>query len=98
MIRTNHKYPDPAELTMEERVLKFHEMCKIVQERLAQQKENLLPPDPKEACEPLGYRTRAPQGRVPFGFQQNPDGRAAQEPEMRWIRRYSRAGITKTLY
>jgi hypothetical protein len=35
--------------------------------------------------DPLGTRTFAPQGRVPFGFRQNPYGRAVHDPEMKWI-------------
>ena len=33
--------------------------------------------------EPLGTRINAPQGRVPFGFHQNPYGRAIYEPEIK---------------
>jgi hypothetical protein len=54
---------------------------------IIQQKENPLTSELKEISEPLGTRKRAPQGRVPFGFQQNPYGRTIDESEMRWIQR-----------
>ena len=42
---------------------------------------------PEEDSEPFGMRRRAPQGRVPFGFQQNLYGRAIYEPEIKWLQR-----------
>ena len=86
MIRTNFRSLDPSSLTPEEYIFRFSELLNRASERIHNQKENDLIPL-KEPSEPLGMRTTAPQGRVPFGFQQNPYGRAVLESETKWIQR-----------
>jgi hypothetical protein len=53
------------------------------------------PQSPEEDSEPLGMRRRPPQGRIPFGFQQNPYGRAIYEPEIKWLERIHKLASQK---
>ncbi len=86
MIRDNYRLTDPKDLTSQERGLRIMELHASILERMKREKENPAPP-PSEKVERLGTRTRSPQGRVPFGFQQNPYGRGAHEVEAKWVQR-----------
>ncbi len=86
MIRSYYRLIDPRDLTAEERGLRIMEVQASICERMKREKENPAPP-PEEKVEKLDTRTCSPQGRVPFGFQQNPYGRAAHETEAKWIAR-----------
>lgn len=86
MIRENYRLIDPRNLTPEERGLRIMELHTSILERMKQEKENPAPP-PSEKIERLGTCARSPQGRIPFGFQQNPYGRAVHEGEAKWVQR-----------
>src|SRR5258708_7638036 len=86
MIRSNFRSFDPSVLTSEEYLLRLSELLNRASERILNQKGN-DPVPAEEPSEPLGMRTTAPQGQIPFGFQQNPYGRAVLDSEMKWLER-----------
>ena len=93
MIRSRSRILDTSGSTIEECTLRMSEIIEKVRKETIQEEESPAPV--KETPEPHGSRMPSPQGRIPFGFQQNPYGRAIFEPELKWIERTHELALQK---